>query len=73
MASDESTFRTLIETAVAQHEELGTHLREIIRLHDYRYSHEPSGDERGAEARAVRHVVGEPGMRGVGRDSQPAF
>jgi hypothetical protein len=69
VASDESTFRTLIEAAVAQHEALGAHLREIIRLHDYRYSHEPSGDERGADARAVRHVVGEPGVREVGRDS----
>ena len=69
VASDESTFRTLIEAAVAQHEALGAHLREIIRLHDYRYSHEPSGEERGADARAVRHVVGEPGVREVGRDS----
>ncbi len=68
-AQDESAFRTLIEAAVTRHEALGAHLREIIRLHDYRYSHEPSGEERGADARAVRHVVGEPGVRGVARDS----
>ncbi|MDQ3328961.1 MAG: DUF6062 family protein [Chloroflexota bacterium] len=67
-APDEPSFRTLIEVAVARNEALVAHLREIIRLHDYRYSREPSGDERGADARAVRHVVGEPGVRGLGRD-----
>lgn len=67
VAPDEAGFRTLIEVAVAQHEALGAHLREIIRLHDYRYSHEPAGDERGADARAVRHVAGERGVRGLGQ------
>ena len=67
-APDEPTFRTLIEVAIARNGALVTHLREIIRLHDYRYNREPSGDERGADARAVCHVVGEPGLRGLGRD-----
>ncbi|MCO5215575.1 MAG: DUF6062 family protein [Thermomicrobiales bacterium] len=34
-------------------------LAEIIRKHDYRYSHEQPGDEVGAAERAIAHIVGE--------------
>lgn len=61
-ARDERSFDTLIGIVLARHETLIGQLREIIRRHDYRYSAEPSGEERGAAARAVRHVVGERGL-----------
>ncbi|MDP9351939.1 MAG: DUF6062 family protein [Chloroflexota bacterium] len=64
-APDEDLFATLTDLAVARHKALAEQLREIIRRHDYRYSEEPSGEERGAAARAVRQVVGEQGIRGM--------
>jgi hypothetical protein len=65
-ARQEGAFKLLQEAALARHEALGRELREIIRHHDYRFSREPWGEERGAERRAVRHAVGERGIRGLG-------
>lgn len=64
-APDEHLFTTLVDLAVARHRALAEQLREIIRRHDYRYTNEPSGEERGAATRAVRHTVGERGIRGM--------
>ncbi len=64
-APDEDLFATLADLAVARHKALAEQLREIIRRHDYRHNEEPSGAERGAAARAVRHTVGERGIRGM--------
>ena len=33
------------------------HLQEVIRKHDYRFTEELAGEERGAGSRAIRHVV----------------
>lgn len=65
-ARDEETFGALIAAAAARHDALHAQLREIIRKHDYRYSHEPVGEERGADERAVRHAVGERGIDASG-------
>lgn len=55
-------FETLKDHAVHQEEILLTQLAEIIRKHDYRYLREPTGEEKGAAARAVAHVAGANGM-----------
>ena len=60
-ASDEGSFGLLRDVAVAREECLLAQLREIIRRSDYRFSHEPAGEERGGAERAVRHVAGAPG------------
>ena len=57
---DEATFTTLRNAALAQQETLLAHLQEVIRKHDYRFTEELAGDERGAGPRAIRHVVGDP-------------
>lgn len=64
-APDERAFKALIEIATRTNEELCQQMRKIIRHHDYRYKDEPIGEEKGAATRALRHVVGEPGIRGL--------
>ena len=59
-ALDEATFTALRDAALAHEEILLAHLQEVIRKHDYRFTEELAGDERGAGPRAIRHVVGDP-------------
>jgi hypothetical protein len=60
--SDTATADLLRAATLAHQERLTPQLREIVRKHDYRFRDEPSGDERGAAARAVDHVTGLPGI-----------
>lgn len=62
MLSDATVSAKLREVTLQHQERLGTHLREIVRKHDYRFREEPSGEERGAAVRAVEHVVGLSGI-----------
>lgn len=59
-AKRSETFSCLRDHALARQEVLLGHLNEIVRKHDYRHREEPSGEEKGAAARAVRHVAGIP-------------
>jgi hypothetical protein len=61
-ASSEEAFRILRDTAIAGEARLRAQLQEIVRKHDYRFSHQPSGEERGAGDRAVHHVAGAHGI-----------
>lgn len=65
---DDPTFDALKEDALSRLDTLTGQLREIIRRHDYRFTAEPEGEERGAADRAVRQMVGETGIRGVDLD-----
>ncbi len=69
-APDEEAFRTLIHIALRRHEILTVQMREVIRKYDYRFSGEPSGEEHGAATKAVRHVVGARGVRGMDLDGR---
>jgi hypothetical protein len=60
--SDQATFELLRNHALDVEQRLSAQLKEIIRKHDYRYQDEPSGEERGATERAVRHVAGAVGI-----------
>jgi hypothetical protein len=62
-AATDAVTQTLRDHAVATQEQLASHLREVIRKHDYRHRDELSADERQAAARAVAHVAGAPGIR----------
>lgn len=62
LASDDSTFTTLRDTALAHEDALLAHLLEVIRKHDYRFTEELAGEERGAGSRAIRHITGEAGL-----------
>lgn len=55
-------FATVRDHAIRAEETLLAQLAEIIRKHDYRYQHEPTGAEKGAAARAVAHVAGTQGV-----------
>jgi hypothetical protein len=59
---DAAAFEALRDRLLASHRTLQEQLREIIRKHDYRYRHEPVGDELGAPERAVRQVAGHLGL-----------
>lgn len=61
-SSDQATFELLRNRALDEEQRLSAQLKEIIRKHDYRYRDEPSGEERGATERAVRHVAGAVGI-----------
>ncbi len=63
-ASSVEAFHTLRDTAIAGEARLRAQLQEIVPKHDYRFSQEPSGEERGASDRAVHHVVGAHGIGG---------
>ncbi len=58
-APDETTFVTLRNAAIAHEDALLGHLLEVIRKHDYRFTEELAGEERGAGERAIRHVSGD--------------
>jgi hypothetical protein len=60
-------FDVLQKRAIATRDTLLAHLDETIRKHDYRFRHEPAGDEKGSPARAVDHVAGRRGVT----DRQP--
>ena len=45
---------------------LAAELKEYIRKHDYRFTHEPWGDEASSPWRAVRKMAGAEGVWGVG-------
>jgi hypothetical protein len=55
-------FDALKQRAIATRETLLAHLDETIRKHDYRFHHEPAGDETGSPARAIDHVAGRRGI-----------
>ncbi len=57
-------FAILRDVALARLRRLRLQLHEIIRKHDYRFRHEPLGDERGAAQRAVHQVAGWPSADG---------
>jgi hypothetical protein len=59
-ASGADAFACLRDHAIARQGALLRHLDEIVRKHDYRFREEPSGEEKGAATRAVRHVAGFP-------------
>lgn len=61
-AATQASYETLKAHALRTEETLIAQLSEIIRRHDYRYMHEPSGEEKGAAARAVAHVAGAKGL-----------
>ena len=61
-AERREVFDALRQRAIATRETLLAHLEETIRKHDYRFQHEPAGDEAGSPARAVNHVTGQPGV-----------
>jgi hypothetical protein len=54
-------FELLRSRAQQTHETLVAHLNETIRKHDYRFRHEPAGDEKGSPERAVAYVAGAHG------------
>ncbi len=60
-APDEATFTALRDAVLTHEEALLAHLQEVIRKHDYRFTEELAGEERGAGSRAIRHVVGDAG------------
>ncbi|HEV2067498.1 MAG TPA: hypothetical protein VGR08_11750, partial [Thermomicrobiales bacterium] len=59
-ANGRGAFACLRDHALDRQDALLGHLNEIIRKHDYRHREEPSGEEKGAAIRAVRHVAGIP-------------
>jgi len=63
-APREDAFNALRDRALATEDILLAHLEETIRKHDYRFRHEPAGDEKGSPARAVSHVAGHSGSLG---------
>jgi hypothetical protein len=61
-ADRREVFEALQQRAIATRETLLAHLDETIRKHDYRFRHEPAGDEKGSPARAIDHVTGRRGV-----------
>ena len=61
-ATTQVAYETVKIHALRTEETLIAQLSEIIRKHDYRYMHEPSGEEKGAATRAVAHVAGAQGL-----------
>ncbi len=61
-ATTQVAYETVKSHALRTEETLIAQLSEIIRKNDYRYMHEPSGEEKGAAARAVAHVAGADGV-----------
>lgn len=61
-ADRREVFDALQQRAIATRETLLAHLEETIRKHDYRFQHEPAGDEAGSPGRAVNHVIGQRGV-----------
>ncbi len=57
-ASSERVFQALRSRALQTQETLIAQLNETIRKHDYRFRHEPAGEEKGSPHRAVSHVAG---------------
>jgi hypothetical protein len=55
-----ATFGALVEAQRAIWDSLDWKLSEAIRKSDYRFSHEPSGDEAGSWLRAIAALAGEP-------------
>lgn len=59
-----AAMRVLRSRLDQRHEELRSHLREVIRKHDYRFSDEVAGPEWEAIASSVRQIAGTPGIDG---------
>jgi hypothetical protein len=57
----QKAFDSLKQRAIGAQETLLTLLDESIRKHDYRFRHEPAGEESGSAARAVSYVAGASG------------
>ena len=65
MAPNATVFREMRARALQTQETLIAQLNETIRKHDYRFRHEPAGDEKGSPERAVAHVAGDVGAVGT--------
>lgn len=61
-AARKDAFDALKDRAIGAQECLHAQLDESIRKHDYRFRHEPAGEESGSAARAVAHVAGARGI-----------
>jgi len=61
---DEVAFEALVNAQRAIWERLIGHLSEIIRKSDYRFQHEPRGEEVGGALRAIAALSGSRGGRG---------
>jgi len=61
-ASTEEAFSLVRDHTIALEITLIAQLGKIIRKHDYRFREESAGDEVGAAARAVGHVIGFHGL-----------
>jgi hypothetical protein len=62
VAPSQHVFDHLRRRAQQSHETLIAHLNETIRKHDYRFRHEPAGEEKGSPERAVAYVAGANGV-----------
>ncbi len=54
----------ILEIEIEKYQHLSWELSEYWRKHDYRFSHEPMGEERDSWLRAVRQLAGMPGHFG---------
>jgi len=61
---DPAVFGALVESQRAIWDRLDRKLSEAIRKADYRFSHEPVGDEAGAWVRAIAALAGDSRRRG---------
>lgn len=57
-APNRTAFDRLQQRALDTQAVLIAQLNETIRKHDYRFRHEPAGEEKGSPSRAVDHVAG---------------
>jgi len=64
-APNDRVFRALRARALQTQETMIAQLNETIRKHDYRFRHEPAGEEKGSPQRAVDHVAG--GLDAIGQ------
>jgi hypothetical protein len=61
-APNRDAFDHLRDQTLRHQRVLLAHLEETIRKHDYRFRHEPAGEEKGSPERAVSHVAGSAGI-----------
>ncbi len=63
LVGDEAAFNRLVEIEAACLERLDVELSEFIRKHDYRFAHEPMGQESDAWVRAIGQMSAQKGVR----------
>ena len=61
-APNQVAFNALKARSLQTQDLLIAQLNETIRKHDYRFRHEPAGEEKGSPHRAVDHVAGAEGI-----------